>query len=172
MRAVVLVALLVPSILGAQLGELTVGQRVRLEAPGIFAGRFEGTILSRSTDTLVVARPGGVQQRVAVGSLTSAEVSRGKSRTLGAQRGALWGGGIAGALGLAIAIPASTSSDTTFNNVELAGFVAQMFLGGALWGAGIGAAVGAEKWDRFALPARVSILPARGGVRLAMRWMY
>lgn len=156
-----LVLLLVaPATARAQLSELQPGVRVRVEAPGIIAGRLAGTILSRSGDSLDLAAPNGVPMRIATARLSKIEVSRGKSRMEGAKRGMMWGVPILGGFStlIALATPACPAGrcgiDGEFPRGE---FVMYGFIGGALYGSGIGALIGREKWDRYELPARPAV---------------
>lgn len=167
-RTVVVVALLMlasPLLLtavGAQpLSEVAPGARVRIRAPGIVAGRYTGTVLSRTSDTIVVASSAAASVRVPVGSLTSVEVSRGRSRARGAGKGALWGGGIGIGLGV---LAAAAGSAEDYGGESDAEVITGSILGGAIWGALIGAIVGSERWERYDLPARTSLrLPAAPG---------
>ncbi|MFN2566738.1 MAG: hypothetical protein ABR499_17210, partial [Gemmatimonadaceae bacterium] len=93
-----------------QFSELAPGARVRIQAPGIVAGRYTGTVLSRTTDTLVVASSAAASARVPITALTSVEVSRGRSRSRGALKGIAWGGSIGLGIGL-VAAALSESED-------------------------------------------------------------
>jgi hypothetical protein len=158
---------------GAQpLSELAPGARVRIRAPGIVAGRYTGTVLSRTADTLVVASSAAASARVPVSSLTSVEVSRGKSRSRGAFKGIAWGASIG--LGVGLLTAAALSSDPSYGGPDgqsKGELVAQALGGGAVWGVIIGAIVGSERWVRYDLPARTSLFPITpgGGARLGVR---
>jgi len=149
-----------PAAVRAQLVELQPGMRIRVEAPGIIAGRLAGTVLSRTGDSLDLAAPNGVPMRIATARLTKIEVSRGKSRMEGAKRGLMWGVPILGGFStlIAVATPACPASrcgiDGEFPKGE---FVMWGFISGAMYGAGIGALIGREKWDRYDLPARPAV---------------
>jgi len=146
---------------GAQLSELQPGARVRIQAPGIVAGRYVGTVLTRGVDTVEVGAPGTAPVRIPLARITSAEVSRGSSRTLGAIRGMVWGAPI----GLAIGIVAAAGTDDDpycFDSCSTGGsnkaeLIAGSTLGGAFWGAAIGAIVGRERWERFEIAPRSSV---------------
>ncbi|MBA3671386.1 MAG: hypothetical protein H0W68_05120 [Gemmatimonadaceae bacterium] len=71
----------------AQIGELQPGVRVRLSAPGAVAEGYEGTLISRTADTLVVAGGKVAPVRVPVSAITGLELDRGKSHGKGALRG-------------------------------------------------------------------------------------
>ena len=172
--SVLLLALLPLATADAQpLSELAPGARVRIRAPGIVAGRYTGTVLSRTADTLVVASSAAASVRAPISSLTSVEVSRGKSRSRGALKGIAWGAPIG--LGAGLLTAAALSSDPDYgglDGVSKGEFVGQALVGGAIWGAIIGAIVGSERWDRYDLPARTSLLfpiTPGGGARLGAR---
>jgi hypothetical protein len=140
--------------LHAQLTEAQPGARVRLEAPGIVAGRYEGTVLTRNADTLRVGGPNSQPLNVPIDRIASFEVSRGISRSLGAKRGAVWGSAVGLTFAL-VALPSLRSCDYCNNTSgDLTSFVLYMTSSGALWGAGIGAIIGRERWDRFDLVPR------------------
>jgi hypothetical protein len=154
---VVAVASLLPFATGRaqQLSELAPGARVRIQAPGVVAGRFTGTVLSRTADTLVVASSSSSSARVPISSLTSVEVSRGRSRSRGALKGVAWGAGIGLAIGL-VAAGSSSSSDYASGESD-SELIVGATGGGAIWGAIIGAIAGSEHWDRYELPRRTSL---------------
>ncbi|MFI5256499.1 MAG: hypothetical protein ACHQRK_04490 [Gemmatimonadales bacterium] len=173
-RQSILVALAIaPAIAlsaGAQLTELQPGARVRIQAPGIVAGRFAGTVLTRTADTLVIGAPNATPVRVPIDRISSAEVSRGSSRSLGAVRGIEWGAPIGLVLGVIAA--AGTDSDpycfdtcSTSDSYKV-GIVAASTVAGVLWGAGIGALIGRERWDRFDVAPRTSFDVRRGRASL------
>ena len=154
----------------AQLTEMQPGARVRIVAPGIVAGRYVGTVLSRGTDTLEVGAPGTAPIKVPFARMTSVEVSRGSSRALGALRGVEWGAPI----GLVIGVIAAAGTDSDpycFDSCSTsgsykAGLIASSTLAGALWGAGIGAIVGRERWERFEVAPRSAFDVRHGRAQL------
>lgn len=144
------------------------GARVRIAAPGVLAGRYVGTVLSRSADTIVVANSAGAQVRVPVTSMSSIEVSRGKSRMAGFTRGIAWGAPIGAGFGL---LSMSAVDGTDQGDGETWGqgeWVAYSALSGAIWGGLIGAIVGRERWDAYSAQGRVSVVPRGGGVRVGL----
>jgi hypothetical protein len=170
--SLLLAPFLQPVVAQAQpLSEVAPGARVRIRAPGVVAGRYVGTVLSRTPDTLVVAGSSASSVRVPLSSLTSVEVSRGSSRARGAGKGALWGGGIG--LGVGFLAAAAGSSDD-YDGGSDGELVASGLFGGVVWGVIIGAIVGSERWDRYDLPTRTSLVvpfaPGRRtlGIRIAM----
>ena len=156
--AVLLLCTMHARALQAQLSmaELQPGARVRIVAPGIVAGRYVGTVLTRTGDTLSLGSPNAVPLRLPLDRLTSVEISRGKSRSAGALRGIVWGAPIGlglGVLSLGLADECVTCTDEPSD----AEAVALYTLGGVLWGAGIGAIIGRERWERFHLATRTSL---------------
>lgn len=148
------------SIVSAQTTELQPGARIRVAAPGIVAGKYAGTLLSRSGDTLQIGGPNTAPLHVPLSGITSLEISRGTSRLRGAGRGILWGAPIGLVIGLASANSLESCSDFGCGDVssaERSAYVVASIVGGAAWGAGIGALVGRERWEQFALLPRTSL---------------
>lgn len=155
-----LLAALVPArLLGAQsslaLAELHPGARVRVEAPGIVAGKYVGTVLARNADTLTVGSPSGAPLALPVHAIRTLEISRGKSRSAGAVRGMMWGVPIGVALGV-FAVATADDCTACFEATSDAEGFALFTASGVLWGAGIGALVGRERWERFDLPTHTA----------------
>ena len=161
--AVLLVAGIAPargqsSTSGAQTSELLPGARVRIEAPGVVAGRHTATLLSRSADTITVGGPGMVPLAIPVARISSLQLSRGKSRSMGAIRGIAWGapiGAVFGALTLS-GLHDCRNCDPQSQPTDLE-WVAFNAVAGALWGAGIGALIGRERWEPFDLSRRTAL---------------
>jgi hypothetical protein len=147
------------------------GARVRVEAPGIVAGRYVGTVLTRTADTITVGSPTGAPVVVPTSRLTGLEISRGKSRTAGAVRGMMWGVPIGLAAGLiSLGAYEDCSSGGGCGGAETKGTLVMLTaLSGAAWGAAIGAIVGREAWDSYELGPRASIGVLPHGVTLGMR---
>lgn len=160
----------VPHDLRAQVSEIQPGARVRITAPGIVAGRYAATVLTRTTDTVRVSAPGMAPFNIPVGSITALEVSRGNSRSLGAVRGVLWGGGIGLAVGMVLA--ATDESNANYDNLNAGEIVAYSTLSGGFYGAIIGAIVGRERWERFEMPVRTSLRLQPGLVGAAFAFTY
>jgi hypothetical protein len=139
------------------------GARVRIEAPGIVAGKYVGTVLTRAGDTLTVGNPSGAPVTVPLQALRSVEISRGKSRSAGAVRGMMWGAPIGAALGI-FGIATAEECTACYESVGNAEALTAFTAAGLLWGAGIGAIVGRERWERFELPVRTAF---RAGPRSA-----
>jgi hypothetical protein len=141
----------------AQSNELQPGARVRVTAPGIVAGRYVGTVLSRSGDTLQLGGPNAAPVTLPMNRITSLEISRGKSRLRGAGRGVLWGAPIGLVIGLATENSLESCGDfgcSDASSTERGAYVVASVIGGAAWGAGIGALVGRERWERFEVSPR------------------
>lgn len=133
--------------LGAQAG-LREGVRVRVESPG--APRVTGIVHSVSPDSIVVfAEPGATKLGFARTSIRKLEVSQGRSAASGAMKGALWGGGIFGAIGLIAAVSADSDPNSDYYLVGESPYALALLL--AVEGAGFGAIIGgfvrSEKWD-------------------------
>ena len=146
----------------AQYSEVQPGARVRIHAPGIVAGRFVGTVLNRSGDTIRVGSPNTAPLDVPMARITSLEVSRGKSRASGAGRGALWGAGVGVAFGLAIVV--ADNGNTVYYEPNNGQVIALSLASGAFYGAIIGAIVGREQWDSYDLHTRTSLRVRPGQV--------
>src|SRR5205807_9546847 len=98
-------------------------------APSVLIGRFEGTYLGRSADTLLFSSEARGAFTVPASAVTQIDISSGRSRASGAGTGALWGGIVGTALGFFVASTA-TSQDTVIPfNKGL--WVAESALGGA-----------------------------------------
>jgi len=138
--------------------EVQPGARVRVRAPGIVAGRYVGTVLTRSGDTVSLGSPAGAPFAVPLSRMSSLEVSRGKSRMDGALRGIAWGAPIG--LGLAVVaygLGNYVECPTCNDEPSRAEGVALITLSGAVWGAGLGAIIGRERWERFQLAPRAAL---------------
>ncbi len=168
-----LLALINTTPAAAQLTELQPGVRVRIQAPGVVAGRFEGTVLMRSADTIVVGAPNVSPIRVAVARISALEISRGTSRADGAIAGMKWGAPIMAATGATLGI-AAVSNDNYCNSCKktsaanAVGVTAVFALAGVVYGAGIGALIGREHWDAFDLASRTSLEVGRGRIGLTV----
>lgn len=164
--ALLLVAPATPAL--AQLTEVAPGARVRIQAPGIVAGRYEGTVIARTRDSLTLASSATPPVTIAAARITSLEISRGSSRTDGAMRGLAWSVPIGVGLGLAF-LPGLHDCTTCGNKPSDVGVVLQMAIGSAMWGAGIGAIVGRERWESFDLAPKLSLTTQGGpGVRMTL----
>lgn len=168
--ALLSVALALP--LAAQSSELQPGARVRVEAPGIVAGTFEGTIVQRLTDTLVIGASNASAIHIPMSRISSLEISRGKSRSDGALAGMKWGVPIMAATGAAFGIAAVNSDNCRtcepFSGGEAVAATAVFALVGAIYGAGIGALIGREHWETFDLAPRTSLRLQRSRIGIGV----
>ena len=164
--------LLLTTPLAAQEAELRPGARVRLSAPGTLAGQLTGTVLERSTDSLLFATPNGTPTRLALSALDRVEVSRGESRARGALKGTAWGAGVGIGLGLISVAAGNECADFDTVCPTDTEFVTSTALGGAVIGAIIGAIVGSERWQTLRAPLRGALRPAvdRSKVGLSIRF--
>ncbi|MCC7055669.1 MAG: hypothetical protein IT355_20525 [Gemmatimonadaceae bacterium] len=184
MRALLVAAALctmaLPARSDGQLLELQPGTKVRVTAPPLLGGRYDAVVGTRTADTLWLVRSGSPTIAVPLTALTSVEVSRGRSRSRGAVRGILWGGGIGLALGVLAAVSddqygsGSCGSGAYYGgcqSVSRAEIVSGVTFGGVLWGAGIGALVGRERWETLQTAPRVGLRldQAAGRTRLGLR---
>jgi hypothetical protein len=155
---------LMPVCAAAQMADIVPGMRIRVSATDV-SGRIEGTVATRTADSIVVVTPAPAQFHIAVASISSMAVSQGRTRSEGAMKGALWGGGIGLALALPLSWDASRSSQP--NNTAI---LAEATVSYAMVGALIGALVRAEQWTTYELPARISA--SRNGARLAASFSF
>ena len=168
----VLTLMLGPIAAQAQYAEAQPGTRVRIEAPGIVAGRFEGTVLSRDNDMVRVGSPSATPVDVPINRITSFEISRGASRWAGVRRGAVIGIPIGLAFGL---IAASGDADSRMywdaggrDTASRGAIVAYSVLAGAFWGGVVGALIPKERWEPFALTPRTGFDSRRGRFELGL----
>ena len=152
----------------AQFPEVQPGVRIRVVAPGAVAGRFKGTVLQRTADSLVVGAPNTMPLHIPIARITELEISRGKSRGKGALRGILWGAPIGAGAGL-VSMSAINSCDVRYPGTlnrpctdatsgDKARWVLLSTVSFSLWGAGIGALIGREDWASYDIPQRTSLL--------------
>ena len=140
---------------------LSPGARVRIDAPGVLAGRLVTTVIARSRDTVTVrareryTRAPGEERlaslAVPIDRITHVEVSRGRSRLVGAVVGAVSGA----ALGLAAATldnraPANCvlGCENRPSNSERLRDVGTI---GAVAGSVVGLMLARERWRRIDL---------------------
>jgi hypothetical protein len=170
-----LLAVSLPRPLAAQMSELQPGARIRVQAPGIVAGRYEGTVLTRTADTIVVGGPNVSPVRVPLARVSSLEISRGNSRAEGAIAGMKWGVPIMAGFGVVIGAAAASDDNTCLGCSEIGSgdvvaVTALFALSGAIYGAGIGALIGRERWDQFDLAPRTSLRIQSGRIGLGLEF--
>jgi hypothetical protein len=162
----------------AQLTEAQPGARVRVQAPGIVAGRYVGTVLVREPGMIRIGAQNAAPVDVPIDRITSLEISKGSSRLAGAGRGMKWGTAIGLALGVVVASTSSEESRTYWDGgyqkdtTSKAEIVVWSVVGGALWGAGIGALFPKEQWERFDLAPRTGFDDRRRRVQLGFSVAY
>lgn len=159
------------AVAAAQYTEARPGARVRLRAPGIVAGRYVGTVLTRDSGAIHLGSPTAAPVDVPFDRITVLEISRGKSRSAGAWLGIEWGAPIGLGLGLLLA-PSLRVCDPTCHDAtasEKNNFVGVGAVSGVLWGAGIGALIGRERWERFDIAPRTGVDTRSSRLHLGLR---
>lgn len=112
------------------------GASVRVYAPRHLLEHLDAVYLGKRGDTLLFGNDQGAPIGIPASAITQLEVSRGKSRLLGAGRGALWGAGTMAILGAFVAY----SSDW---NTDVDGSRDAFLLASTAAGAELGAIIGA-----------------------------
>jgi hypothetical protein len=162
-----LALLVIPATAIAQNSRLSVGARVRVQAPGILEGDRTGTLLRVSDDSASVKLNGAGTLTFPLSGPIMLEVSEGRSRAKGVKVGAL----IGAPLGLGAAYFAERGKDPCGTQVcalvhdrqsEDAPPSVGKVVAGAAIGAGAGAALGLlfgrERWTAVERTTRVSIV--------------
>jgi hypothetical protein len=158
------------TVAGAQLPEMAAGSRLKLDLVGY--QKVEGTLMSQTPDTLVIAADGARVTRLPASSVGRIKSTLGKSHGAGAKKGAKIGTIIGAGFGvlLGLAVMGDDTYDYTFD--KSAAPVAFGLVGaaeGAIYGVVIGAIVGAQNWKTiYERPYSASVAPAPGGVRLSV----
>ena len=152
------------------LPQLSPGVRIRIDAPGVLAGRLATTVVSRTGDSVkVLARHRNALARddeqlayltLALDRITSVEVSEGRSHVRGTLVGALAGAGVGVAL---VSIDALVAANKKAREVCTRGSYCDEVR--AYQAAAIGAALGAtagfvfrrERWRRVEFAPRASL---------------
>jgi hypothetical protein len=154
------------------LPQLHSGMRVRIRAPTVVDGQLTGKIASRTAEALVVTDERRGEFTVPFAALSELNVSRGKSHSAGALKGAMWGAGLG--LGVGLMFAAVPNSDRhsqsgyglgppTAEEGILLGFG-----GGLVIGFSLGGLAGSERWDGVHVPASIAVVPV--GRRLGLRF--
>ena len=174
MRATLLILTTLATTAVAQLPELAPGSRLQLEL--VDHQKIEGTLMSQTPDSLIIAAEGARITRIPSARIGRIKSTLGKSHGAGARKGAKIGS-IVGA-GFGVLLGLTVMSDDTYSSSDY-GFdksSAPAVFGlvgaaeGAIYGVGIGAIVGAQNWKTiYERPYSLSVAPAPGGVRLAFR---
>ena len=164
--------MLLTTVAGAQLPELAPGSRLKLDLTD--RRKVEGTLMSQTADSLVVAAEGAVITRLPASSVGRIQSTMGKSRGAGAKKGAKIGAIIGGSFGLVVGLAAY--SDPDYRGAEapiLWGLVGAA--DGALYGVVIGAIAGSQNWKTvYERPFDVSVArpPLGGGLRFGLSVRY
>jgi hypothetical protein len=145
------------------------GVAVRVHAPTHLLGTLEAVYLGRSGDTLLFGNAERGPVRVPASAITQLEVSRGKSRWLGALRGAAWTGMILGALGAVIAYSPDYNPDIDGSRGN---FVAAMAGGGVEIGAIVGALIPMSRWGDADPRLLVNVTQGRGAPSLGLNFSF
>ena len=112
-----------------------------------------GRIYRWTTDTVNLVHPPGSSVAIPLSDLARMEVERTKGH---AGTGALIGGGISGALGLALGIAATDDEFFDADAGDVVVFTAVMAASGAALGALIGLMVRTDGWEKVPLPPRAA----------------
>lgn len=152
-----------PATTAAQAPLIPLGSRVRVETQQ--RGRVDGTLMSQTEDSIVVAAPGALRTVVVSASIARIRVSEGRSRARGAVRGMKIGAAVGGgSVALVFGAAYIGSTDSNKKITGLLSFVAVGVLEGVMVGAGIGALVGAEAWTTvYSRPIRVGFQSSQSG---------
>jgi hypothetical protein len=148
-----------------------VGSRVRVTLlapePGTESRIVVGNLVAVGDSALSI-RPLGTtaEERVATSRVQRFEVRAGRNRAAGGRLGALIGLGSGLMLGYALGDDCTSQDWICFDRDETTAGGAVL---GAALGAGIGLLVGrGDRWREAPVPGAVSLMPVRGGVRLAV----
>jgi hypothetical protein len=158
-----LTVLALPLCLQAQMLDVQPGARIRVTAPGLVAGRIEGTVINRTADSVVVATPAFAQYRLGLNSLATLEVYQGRNHGLGAKKGALWGAGVM----LPFALLATIDAPSTGDAFAFAAEVETVYAG---VGAIIGSIIGADSWSAYGMTPNVGSIGGALHVGASLRF--
>ena len=137
---------------------------MRIDAPGVTAGPTVATIVSASSDSLVIASPDLAPLAIARSSIGTLEFSQGRDRWAGTKHGTLlgveWGAG----LGLLAAVAGKDCKGLgdqrrceSLTGDERAAVLGLCVYAGAFYGAIIGAIASRESWAPLDLASHASI---------------
>lgn len=180
MRHTCLTALTLATLLGtsvslaAQTRTVNAGTIVRAELAAAPNEWLEGTLVSRTADSLtLVTRSAGALVQLAASNVRSLEILNGKRRLAPAAKWAIIGGGVWGLI--VAALPYTECNPARFDcTVALSrtDFIAEQVLGMAITAGGIAAYRGEDRWVRVeGSPVRAMVVTSSGrtaiGVRIA-----
>lgn len=168
-----ILALFLPAPISAQAPTIPPGTRVRVETQQ--RARVDGTLMSQSSDSIIVATPRPLRTAVASGDVTRIAVSKGRSHVQGALRGMKIGAAIVGGAATFMVGAAYFGGRTEESSiVPLYAFAVSGAAVGAMSGAAFGGMLGAEKWSTvYSAAMRVSVRPFQSrvpGVGVSIRF--
>ena len=162
---------------GAQIPNLATGSRLKVEMPGY--QKLEGTLISQTADSLVIAADGARLVGVRAADVGRIKSTMGKSHSAGAKKGAKIGTLIGAGAGVLVGIAYMSDYNETVNDPAFDNGAAPVLFGivgaaeGALYGVIIGAIAGAQDWKTiYERPYSVSVAPVPGAVRVGLRLRY
>jgi hypothetical protein len=164
-------------VASAQLPELAQGARLKLDLAG--PAKLEGTLLSQTPDSLVVAADGARIVKLSSSSVGRIRSTAGKTHGAGAKKGAKIGTIVGAGFGVLVGLAFMNDGSYAYGNAGFDQSAAPLVFGvvgaaeGALYGLAIGAIVGAQNWKTiYERPYRVSASPMQGGMRLGLSVRY
>ena len=131
-----------------------IDQPVRVWRHSVPEVPLTGRVSSWTYDTLNLVQPPGPPAAIPLSDLARMEVERTKSH---AGKGALIGGGISAALGLALGIAAANDDFLEADAGDVAAVTLVMGASGAALGALIGLLVRTDEWEEVPLPPRAAV---------------
>lgn len=147
----------------AQGGRIFAGSVLRVRAPRVPPGRFQGTLIDQRRDSLTLMTESDSAVTIGLAAITAVQVRTGTDRAKGAVIGALTGAGI-GALGGWIGGD-ETSGFLSMRRDDKALIFGTLF---AVPGALIGAVTGKTTWADIALPLDLALGRTRSGASVTM----
>jgi hypothetical protein len=152
---------------------ISVGRKIRLEAPTVFQGAVQGTVIATDDSSLLINTEQQMPLRVSRQAVTRLEVVVGRRRN--ARKGLIIGAAAGAALvGLVAATPKDSLCPPKELDVQECLDARSLFLTAgvpilALEGAGIGALIKSDRWSSVPIDkAHVTVTPTRHGLGLAL----
>jgi hypothetical protein len=156
---------------GAQVPAMAPGSRLKVEMTD--RPKVEGTLMSQTPDSLVIAANGALITAVPTANVGRISSTMGRSHGAGAWKGTKIGVMVGGGLGVLAGLAVMT--DNSLDNAS----EAPLFFGllgaaeGAFYGVIIGAIAGSQDWKPvYERPYRVTLAPAPGSVRLGLSYKF
>jgi hypothetical protein len=158
----------------AEMGPISVGSRVRFQAPSVIKGTVQGTVSEVDTESLLISTDDRRPFRVSRSAITQLEVAVGRRRN--ARKGLIIGAAVGATL---LAIVAMMPKDSYCPPDDLAlqtclddrsQTLAVVLPAAALEGAGIGALIKSDHWSGVPLErVHIGVVPTRTkGLGLAL----